>query len=280
MDPFHDWLHLLIRWFHVVVAVAWLGQTWLFSWMDRTLEPVAVGEGGADGGAGAQGGVEGRLWMVHSGGFYRVDKQRVVPARMPATLHWFKWEAALTWLSGLALLGIVYYAGGAIVAFDSPVTTGQGIAIGLGALVLGWVVYDLLWRSPLGRRERLGATLSFALIVGAGWGLLQLLSARAAYLHLGAVFGTIMTANVWLRILPAQRQLVAATRAGTAADPALAARAKQRSKHNTYLSVPVIFLMISSHFPVTTYGHRLNWLVLGVLVLLGWAGRKLMTLAK
>lgn len=278
MNPFHDWLHLLIRWFHVVVAVAWLGQTWLFSWMDRSLEPLAPSE--QEGEGGGQGSVEGRLWMVHSGGFYRVDKQKLVPARMPATLHWFKWEAALTWLSGFALLWIVYYLGGAIVAFDSPVTTGQGIAIGLAALVAGWFVYDLVWRSPLGRREPLGAAVCFALIVAAGWLLTRYLSARAAYLHVGALFGTIMTANVWLRILPAQRQLVAATRVGAPADPALAARAKQRSKHNTYLSVPVIFLMISSHFPITTYGHRLNWLVLGVLVLLGWAGRKVMTLAR
>jgi len=274
MDPFHDWFHLLARWFHVVVAVAWIGQTWLFSWMDRSLEPLADGE---DGGAG---GVEGRLWMVHSGGFYRVDKQKLVPAGMPPTLHWFKWEAALTWLSGLLLLAIVYYAGGAIVAFDSPVGTAGGIAIGLGSLAAGWIVYDLIWLSPLRRREALGAVVSFVLIVAVGWLLTQVLSARAAYLHLGAIFGTIMAANVWQRILPAQRQLVAATRAGTAADPALAARAKQRSKHNTYLSVPVIFLMISSHFPTTTYGHRLNWLVLGLLVLLGWAGRKVMTMTR
>lgn len=274
MDPLHEWLHLLTRWFHVVVAVAWVGQTWLFSWMDRSLEALAGGEeGGTDG-------VEGRLWMIHSGGFYRVDKQRLVPARMPATLHWFKWEAALTWLSGLGMLTIVYYAGGAIVAPDSPVGTAGGIAIGLGSLAAGWIVYDLLWLSPLRRREPLGAAVCFALIVAAGWLLLHFLSARAAYLHMGAIFGTIMAANVWQRILPAQRQLVAATRAGTAADPALAARAKQRSKHNTYLSVPVIFLMISSHFPTATYGHRLDWLLLGVLVLLGWAGRKVMTMTR
>lgn len=269
MDAFHDWVHLLVRWFHVVVAVAWVGQTWLFSWMDSALETV---EG--------EGGVEGRLWMVHSGGFYRVDKQKLVPAAMPRTLHWFKWEAALTFLSGVVLLGIVYYAGGLIVAFDSPVGTLGGIAIGIGALVGGWIVYDLLWRSPLGRRQWLGAVVCFVLVVAVAWLLTQLLSARAAYLHVGAIMGTIMAANVWSCILPAQRQLVAATRAGTPADPALAARAKQRSKHNTYMSVPVIFLMISSHFPVTTYGHRLNWLILGVLVLIGWAGRKLMTILK
>ncbi len=275
MGSLHDWLHLLTRWFHVVLGVAWLGQTWLFAWMDRSLEAVPEGEAGAGGEP-----IEGRLWMVHSGGFYRVDKQLVVPARMPGTLHWFKWEAALTWFSGLLLLWLVYYLGGAVVEYDSGVSAAQGTAIGLGALVAGWLVYDLLWLSPLGRREWLGAALSFALLVAAGWLLTEWLSARAAYLHAGALMGTIMTANVWMRILPAQRRLVASVRAGTPADPALAARAKQRSKHNTYMSIPVIFLMISSHFPVNTYGHRLNWAILGALVLLGWAGRKVMTMVK
>jgi uncharacterized membrane protein len=275
MDALHDWLHLLTRWFHVVLGVAWLGQTWLFAWMDGALEPVPEGEEGAGGEP-----IEGRLWMVHSGGFYRVDKQLVVPARMPGTLHWFKWEAALTWISGLVLLGMVYYMGGAVVEYDSGVSAAQGTAIGLGALFAGWLIYDLLWLSPLGRREWLGAAVCFALLVGVTWLLTHWLSARAAYIHAGALMGTIMAANVWQRILPAQRRLVASVRAGNPADPALAARAKQRSKHNTYMSVPVIFLMISSHFPVSTYGHRHNWLILGALVLLGWAGRKVMTMVK
>lgn len=275
MGSLYDWLHLLTRWFHVVIAVAWIGQTWLFAWMDRSLEAVpdgAAGEGGEP--------IEGRLWMVHSGGFYRVDKQLVVPAEMPATLHWFKWEAALTWISGFALLWLVYYLGGMVVAFDSGVSVAQGAAIGIATLVVGTAVYDVLWMSPLGRREWLGTTICFGLLVAVTWLLTEWLSPRAAYLHVGALMGTIMVANVWQRILPAQRRLVASVRAGTPADPALAARAKQRSKHNTYMSVPVIFLMISSHFPVNTYGHRLNWVILGALVLLGWAGRKVMTMVK
>lgn len=275
MNPLYDWLHLLVRWFHVVLGVAWLGQTWLFSWMDGAIEPTEESDG-----EGGEGAVEGRLWMVHSGGFYKVDKQRLVPAKMPRTLHWFKWEAALTWISGFTLLWLVYYLGGAVVEYGGDVSVTRGILIGLATLVVGWMVYDLLWLSPLRRHQGLGAAACFALVVALAWLLTRWLSARAVYLHVGALFGTIMTANVWMRILPAQRQLVAATRAGTAADPALAARAKQRSKHNTYMSIPVIFLMISSHFPVTTYGHRFNWAILGLLVLLGWAGRKVMTMVK
>lgn len=269
-----DWkelLHLATRWFHVVVGVAWIGQTWLFAWMDQSLEP-AEDDGGEK--------VEGRLWMVHSGGFYRVDKARVTPDRMPRTLHWFRWEAALTWLSGLLMLWIVYYTGGILVEAGSDTGVGHGIALGLGTLAAGWIVYDLLWRSPLERREALGTTICFGLLMALSWYLSQRLSGRAAFIHVGALFGTIMAANVWQVILPAQRKLVAATRAGEPADPALAARAKQRSKHNTFLSVPLLFIMISSHFPTSSYGHRYNWILLGVFVLLGWAGRKLMTVLK
>jgi uncharacterized membrane protein len=275
MGSLYDWLHLLTRWFHVVLGVAWIGQTWLFGWMDRSLEAVPEDEAGAGGEP-----VEGRLWMVHSGGFYRVDKQLVVPAKMPATLHWFKWEAALTFFRGFVLLWLVYYLGGKVVAFDSGVSVAQGTAIGIGTLVAGTADYDVLWMSPLGRREWQGATICYALLVGLTYLLTGWLSPRAAYLHVGALMGTIMVANVWQRILPAQRRLVESVRAGTPADPALAARAKQRSKHNTNMSVPVIFLMISSHFPINTYGHRLNWVILGALVLLGWAGRKVMTMVK
>jgi len=266
------WLHLLTRWFHVVVGVLWIGQTYLFGWMDCNLEALPEGERDER--------VEGRLWMIHSGGFYKVEKQRLVPEALPGTLHWFKWEAALTWISGVVLLVLVYYLGGALVEVGSGVTTATAVLIGLGTLVVGWIAYDALWMSPLARHEKLTTWVSFALIVGVAWGLSSVLSGRAAYIHVGALFGTVMAANVWARILPGQRQLVAATAAGTPADATLAARAKQRSKHNTFLSVPLLFLMISSHFPTQSYGHRWSWAMLGGFVLLGWGARRLMTVLR
>lgn len=267
LDP-SGWLHLLTRWFHVVVGVLWIGQTALFGWMDRNLEPLPEGERDER--------VEGRLWMIHSGGFYKVEKQRLVPEALPGTLHWFKWEAALTWLSGVLLLTLVYYLGSALVEIGSSVTPTTALLVGLGTLAGGWFAYDALWISPLARHERLATAVSFALVVVVAWGLTRVLSGRAAYIHVGALFGTIMAANVWMRILPAQHQLVAATATGSPADATLAARAKQRSKHNTFLAFPLLFLMISSHFPTQSYGHRWNWAILAGFVLLGWAARKLM----
>jgi uncharacterized membrane protein len=265
---FREWLHLLTRWFHVVVGIMWIGQTYLFGWMDSSLEEVDDEE------------IEGRLWMIHSGGFYKVEKQKLAPRQLPAVLHWFKWEAGLTWISGMILLWVVYYLGGGLLDYGADVSLGRGIALGMGTLFGGWFLYDALWRSPLARHETLAVIICFVLVVGVAWGLTHVLSGRAAYIHVGALFGTIMAANVWERILPGQRQLVAAAKAGTAPDPALAAQAKQRSKHNTYMSVPLIFIMISNHFPTASYGQRYNWAMLGVFVLLGWAGRKLMTLAR
>ncbi len=262
---FKEWLHLLIRWFHVVVGIMWIGQTYLFSWMDSHLEEVDDED------------LEGRLWMIHSGGFYRVEKQKLAPSKMPAVLHWFKWEAGLTWISGFLLLWVVYYTGGVLVEYGSDTSVAAATAIGIGTLVGGWIVYDAFWMSPLGRREGLGMVLCFLLVVAIAWGLTQILSGRAAYIHVGGLFGTIMAANVWLRILPGQRQLVAAAEAGTPPDATLAKRATQRSKHNGFMSVPLIFIMISSHFPTASYGHKYNWAMLGVFVLLGWLGRKLMT---
>lgn len=213
--------------------------------------------------------------MVHSGGFYVVEKQKG-PELLPRRLHWFRWEAALTWLSGLVLLILVYYFGGALVDPDvADITQGTGIGIGVSVLLLGWLVYDLLWRSPLGRSEVTAATVSFLLLVGISYGLSNVLSGRAAYMHVGALMGTVMAANVWMRILPAQRRMLANARDEKSPDLALAARAKQRTKHNTYMVVPVIFIMLSNHFPVATYGQKYNWLILAGLILVGWAAAKI-----
>ncbi len=259
-----EWTNLLVRWFHVMAAILWIGQTWLFTWFEAHFTlPEPPREN-----------VSGELWMVHSGGFYVVQKQRV-PEILPRTLHWFRWEAAFTWLSGLVLLIVVYYAGGILRDERvSSISEGAAIALGLGLLPVAWLVYDLLCRSPLGRSEAATAASGFVLIMAMAWGLLHVFSARAAYMHVGAALGTVMVANVWDRILPAQRRLVAAAREGGTPDPALAAQAKLRSKHNTFIVVPVLFIMLSNHFPTVSYGHEHAWLRLGLFVLLGWGAAK------
>lgn len=262
MDPkLSEWLNLILRWSHVVLGVLWIGQTAFFSWLDSRLTVEAPEDGGPE-----------KIWMVHSGGFYVVEKQQQ-PQIMPRTLHWFRWEAALTWLSGMLLLTVVYYMGGLLLEYDSEMAMGKAIAIGIGTLVVGWVVYDLMWISPLARSPRLTSAISLAMVFAVAYGLTTVFSGRAAYIHIGALFGTIMAANVWMRILPAQRQMLAAARAGTAPDMTLGARAKQRSGHNTFMALPVIFIMISSHFPTISYGHRVNWLMLAAFIVVGFIAR-------
>ena len=253
-----EWLNLALRWTHVFAGIMWVGATYYFTWLDRRFHVMDGKEGQAD-----------QVWMVHSGGFYVVNKTgKPSPSH---TLHWFKWEAAMTWLSGFPLLILVYYMGGLLVDGEPGKPEFRTAAmIGLGVIVVGWIVYDLLWISPLAKIEPLANAISFALIVLLAWWLPQVMSNRAAFLHVGVVLGTNMAANVWMRILPAQRKMVTAVREGRDPDPVLADRAKFRSKHNTYMVVPVVLMMISNHFPTTTYGHQQNWLVLSVLTLVGW----------
>jgi len=262
----HEWLNLIFRWVHVIVGIMWIGQTYLFNWLEtRFREPANASE---------KKNVAGQVWMVHGGGFYLVEKQ-TVPEMMPRKLYWFKWESAFTWISGFLLLIVVYYMGGLVLLPDSELSEMAGVGIGLGTLVGGWVVYALLCRTPLLNNDSLFAVVSYVLIVVLIYLLGQVLSDRATYIHIGAMFGTIMAANVWMRIMPAQRQMVAATTAGTEVDKRLASRAKQCSKHNTFLSVPLIFLMISNHFPTATYGNEHGWIVLSILILVGWGAAKL-----
>lgn len=264
---FSEWLNLIARWVHVFAGILWVGQTYFFTWLDARLNEEERW--------GAENAKAPQVWMVHSGGFYVVEKQKRL-LEQSRKLHWFRWEAALTWLSGMALLVIVYYLGGALTDDSvANISEGTGIFIGLAVLAGGWVVYDLLWLSPLARSEALATAVSFLLLVGAAYGLTHVLSGRAAYMHVGAMMGTFMAANVWMRILPAQRRMIAAAQGGKELDQALAARAKQRSKHNTFMVVPVVFLMISNHYPVATYGHRYNWAILGLMVLAGWGAAKL-----
>ncbi len=221
----------------------WIGQTYFFTWLDHTLHE------------------EEDVWMVHSGGFYRVNKHGM-DAMRSQKLHWFKWEAAITWLSGFLLLGLVYYSGGLI--------PGRQAAISIGLLIAGWIVYDMLWMSPLSKNETAGVIVSYVLLVGLIFLATKLFDGRAAYMQVGSTMGTIMAANVWVRILPGQAKLIAAAKAGQQPDMRLADRAKQRSKQNTFMVVPVVFIMISNHFPVSTYGNQYNAIILAVLVLVGW----------
>ncbi len=250
-----EWLNLTARWIHVFAGIMWIGQTFLFTWMDRALNS------------------EKSLWMVHSGGFYIVERQKV-PKALPQQLHWFRWEAAVTWLSGFALLIIVYYAGGLMETHGAGIPL--AIVMGMIFLALTWAVYDLLWCSPLSKNEPAGSVISFLLLLGIIFGLTRILDGRAAYIHVGAMFGTIMTANVWMRIIPFQRKLVAAAKEGKEPDMSLAARAKQRTKHNNFMVVPVVFIMISNHFPVATYGSQYNWIVLSILIVVGAFAAKLL----
>ena len=261
-----EWLNLIARWIHVFAGIMWVGTTYYFTWLDArmTEEEKAL----------ANTGKAPQIWMVHSGGFYVVEKRKV-PDELSRKLHWFKWEAGTTWLSGFALLIIVYYlGGGALVDRDvSDIGIGAAIGIGIATLVFGWLIYDLLMISPLGRNEKLFAVVAYLLIVGTAYGLTRFLSGRAAYVHVGALFGTIMAANVWMRILPAQRKMIAAIQAGNKPDERLAAQAKLRSKQNTFMAVPVVFLMISNHFGGTTTGGY-DWIHMNILIPVGWLAAK------
>jgi uncharacterized membrane protein len=262
---FNGWLELALRWAHVFAGIMWVGATYYFTWLDGRFveleEKASKGEN-----------AEKYVWMVHSGGFYLVEKQKR-PQMMPQTLHWFKWEAALTWLTGFLLFTVLYYRGGLMTSGeDSLITTGQAIWISVGMLIAGWVLYDLVWKFC--KNEMAGVVICYGLIVAAAWTACHFFSGRAGYLQLGAMMGTIMAANVWMRILPAQRRMVAALTAGREPDLREGAAAKARSKHNSFIVVPVVFTMISNHYFIL-YGSRYNWMILCGLVPVGWLAAKI-----
>lgn len=263
-----EWLNVVVRWAHVIAAIMWIGDSFLFMWLDSHLtkqlskerDPEAVGE----------------LWMTHSGGFYEVVKLKSLKA-LPAQLYWFKWESYSTWITGFLLISIVYYGGGRAMLVDasSTLSHGEAVAISLGGLLGGFVVYDLLCRTPLITNARAMGVVGLVVVVAAAFALLQVFSPRAVFLQIGAMLGTIMTSNVFFRIIPSQRHMIAATEAGTPVDTSYGARAKQRSVHNHYLTLPVLFLMLSNHFP-GLYGHAQSWAVLGLVAVFGVGAKYVM----
>ena len=256
---------MLLRWLHVVAGIAWVGSSFYFVWLDDSLDPPPPDS------EEARKGVAGELWAVHGGGFYNPQKYAVAPARLPEKLHWFKWEAYTTWLSGTALLVIVYWMRAQAMMVDPTVaalTSAQAVGIGIASMIGSWIVYDLLCRSPLGRHDGVVAGVVFALLALLAWELCRTLGGRAAYIHVGTSIGTIMAANVLFVIIPGQRRMVAAMREGRRPNPVDGARGKQRSVHNNYFTLPVVFIMISNHY-AATFGHPHAW---AVLALIGGAG--------
>ena len=261
-------IDLAARWVHVIAGIMWVGNSLLFNWLDRSLRPSSRGGEG----------MQGEAWLLHSGGFYFVEKTQLAGQALPEPVHWFKWQAYITWISGACLLVVVYYLGGRAVLVDpatSPIGPRAAIAAGAGAILGGTVLYDLLWRYVAPRSRVAAAALSLAALVAVVVALTHLLTGRAAFLHVGAMLGTIMAANVANAIMPAQRALEAAVREGRRPDPALAEWAKTRSVHNNYIVFPVIALMLSGHFP-SLYGHRLSWALLLLLAAAGAGVRHVM----
>jgi uncharacterized membrane protein len=260
-----EMLGMLLRWLHVVAGIAWIGSSFYFVWLDNSLDPPEPDSEEAGKG------ISGELWAVHGGGFYNPQKYAVAPASLPEKLHWFKWEAYTTWLSGTALLVVVYWMRAQAMMVDPSVaslTSAQAVGIGIASMVVSWIVYDLLCRSPLGRHNAVMGLVVFGLLTLLAWELSRTLGGRAAYIHVGTSIGTIMAANVFFVIIPGQKRMVAAMRAGLKPNPVDGVRGKQRSVHNNYFTLPVVFIMISNHY-AATYGHPQAW---AVLALIGGAG--------
>ncbi|NIB40937.1 urate hydroxylase PuuD [Pseudomaricurvus alkylphenolicus] len=260
MDPYlTEWLNLILRFAHVITGIAWIGASFYFVWLDNSLETPPKEK--------ADKGIRGDLWAIHGGGFYEVAKYKLAPPAMPQHLHWFKWEAYTTWITGFLLLTLMYYVGAEAYLIDpriAELSQMEAIAIGLGSIIGGWFVYDGLCRTKLADHGLALGLILLALATGLAWFLTEVFSARGAYIHMGAVIGTIMAGNVFSTIMPGQRALVEAVEKGEAPDSSWAMKAKLRSTHNTYTTLPLIFIMISNHYPMT-YNHGYNWLVLMII---------------
>lgn len=263
-----EWTGLLIRWFHFMIGVAWIGASFYFIWLNNTVRPPAAGEQVPEG-------VAGGLWAVHGGAFYNVHKYAGAPAKLPEVLHWFKWEAYLTWITGFLLLLLHFWSQAGTMMVDAGVmalTPAQAVGVGAGTLIGGWLFYDGLCRTSLKERGGLLAAILLAFITAVSWGLFHALSARAAYIHVGAMVGTWMAANVLFVIIPGQRAMVEAMISGAPPPLERGKAGALRSLHNNYLTLPVLFTMISGHFP-QTWGHPQGWLILIALGLVGASWR-------
>jgi uncharacterized membrane protein len=256
-----EWLSAMVRWLHVVAAIAWIGSSFYVIALDLGLRPAA----------GLPAGVHGEAWQVHGGGFYRMMKYLVAPAQMPDELTWFKWEAYTTWISGFGLLILVYYLHAGLFLVDPdvlPMSAWQAGLLSLATLAIAWLLYEGLCRSPLAKHQTLVALIGYVFLVAVTYGFTHLFSARGAFTQIGALIGTIMVANVFVVIIPNQKKIVADLIAGREPDPALGAAGKLRSVHNNYLTLPVVFLMISNHYPLF-YATRWNWVIVAILLLIG-----------
>ena len=256
-----DWLVFAVRWLHVITAMAWIGSSFYFIALDLGLQKRDNMPKGASG----------EEWQVHGGGFYHIQKYLVAPAELPEHVTWFKWESYVTWMSGFALLVLVYYAGADLYLVDPEVwdvTATIGILVSLASLALGWLLYDFLCRSKVGENSTFLMIFLYLILVAMAWGYSQIFTGRAAFLHLGAITATIMSANVFLIIIPNQKVVVADLLAGRTPDPKYGIIAKQRSTHNNYLTLPVIFLMLSNHYPLA-FGTQYSWVIASLVFLMG-----------
>ena len=256
-----DWLNMFFRWLHVITGVAWIGASFYFVWLDLSLrEPPQWKK---------DKGIKGDLWAIHGGGIYEVAKYQLEPEKMPKTLHWFKWEAYTTWLTGFTLMTVMYYWGADQYLIDPSkmdLTQWQAIGISAAFLIGGFIFYEALIKSPLQHYPKVFGGILFVGLVAAAYVLGEIFSDRAAYIHVGALIGSIMAGNVFFGIMPAQRELVRAIEAGETPDPGPSAFAKLRSTHNNYFTLPLLFIMISNHYPMT-YGHEHAWLILALICL-------------
>ena len=260
-----EWIHLGLRWLHVIAGVVWIGASFYFVWLNNRVRPLDPPFEG----------IEGDLWAVHGGAFYRVVKYENAPFRMPHTLHWFKWEAYTTWVSGVALLILIYYVDANLFLIEpskADLTPLTASLIGIGILVVGWFVYDRLSKTKLLEHPDWFGAVSILLLTGTALVLSHVFSARGAYVHVGALLGTLMAGNVFFVIIPSQRELVAAMEEDREPDPAVGKYAALRSLHNNYMTLPVLFIMISGHFPLT-FGHPWSWAILTGLIIVGAAIR-------
>ena len=260
-----DWLNMLLRWLHLIAGAAWIGASFYFVHLDNALRPPDSAED-------IKRGVHGDYWAVHGGGFYRSQKYLTGPVGEPLTqdLHWSKWEAYTTWFSGIGLMAVIYWFGATTYLIDANILAlapATAIGISMAYIAGGWLIYDRLCRLFTGR-EKILAAIIFAFVICIDWTLFQVFGARAAFMHVGAILGTIMVANVFFHIIPGQKKMVAAIRAGQPVDPAPGVIGKQRSVHNTYFTLPVLFIMIGNHFPLL-FSHKFAWLALGAIMLAG-----------